>query len=113
MACSRNVASAREIAVLIACDRVLRRWPVHARIAFREAVVANVENFSSGAWDPVEVQIRAEIFFARWQRGLPWPPGPDDLAPAPRAAITYDREAVAALAGRIRALGLPLARTSR
>jgi hypothetical protein len=72
-----------------------------------------VESFSSGVWDPVAPQIKAEIFYARWQRGLPWPPGPDELRPPRRPEVVYDRDEVSALAARIRAVGLPLALASR
>lgn len=109
MASCRNVPSAREIAVIVACERVLQRWPEAARIAFRKAVLADVDSFSSGAWDPTAVRINAEIFIERWQRGLPWPPGPDELVPPPPPRLDYDRAAVVTLAARIRALGLPLA----
>lgn len=98
--------------MLVACQRVIRGWPVAARIAFREAVMADVSTFSPGAWDPVRAQIAAEIFIERWRRGLPWPPPterPAPLAPPP----DLDREAIAMLARRIRALGLPLALASR
>jgi hypothetical protein len=107
------VATAREIAVLVACERVIRHWPVAARIAFREAVMADVTTFSSGDWDPAAALIAAEIFGDRWRRGLPWPPSPTELAPRPAAPLDFDRDAVAALARRIRALGLPLALASR
>lgn len=98
---------------MVACERVLQRWPESARIAFRQAVLADVDSFSSGAWDPVAVRINAEIFIERWHRGLPWPPGPDELVPPRPPQLNYDRAAVAALAARIRALGLPLALASR
>lgn len=99
--------------MLVACERVLQRWPEDARIAFRKAVLADVESFSSGAWDPIAPQIMAEIFFARWQRGMPWPPDPDELQRPPEPVLAYDREQVGILAARIRALGLPLAVASR
>jgi hypothetical protein len=107
------VPSAREIAVIVACERVLQSWPESARIAFRQAVLADVDSFSSGVWDPIEVRIKAEIFIERWHRGLPWPPPPDELVPPPPPRLDYDRAAVATLADRIRALGLPLALASQ
>jgi hypothetical protein len=107
------VSGAREIAVLVACERVVQRWPDAARIAFRKAVLADVESFSSGDWDPIAPQIKAEMYYARWQRGLPWPPHPDELRPPIGPEAVYDRHEVSALATRIRAVGLPLALASR
>ena len=101
------------MAVLVACERMIRSWPVAARIAFREAVLADVASFSPDEWDPVGVLVTAEIFLERFRRGLPWPPRPGELVPPAPPPITFDREAVAALARRIRALGLPLALASR
>lgn len=113
MACWPKVPTAREIAVLVACERVIRTWPVAARIALRQAVLADVASFSPGEWDEPAVWIATEMFGERWRRGLPWPPGPDELVPPPPAPLAIDRAAVAALASRIRALGLPLALASR
>jgi hypothetical protein len=107
-----DVPGAREIAVLVACERLVQRWPDAARIAFRKAVLADVESFSSGVWDPIAPQIKAEMYYARWQLGLPWPPGPDELRVV-TAEVAYDRDEVSALAARIRAVGLPLALASR
>jgi hypothetical protein len=86
---------------------------VGARIAFRDAVLEDVSTFSSGDWDRVAVLIAAERFIARWERGLPWPPSPDELAREAPAKQVFDRDLVLALAQRIRALGLPLALASR
>lgn len=113
MACCRTVPTAREFAVLAACERVIRGWPVAARIAFRDAVLADVSAFSPGEWDHVGVQVAAEIFLERWRRGLPWPPSPHELVPSLPERLTFDRQAISALARRIRALGLPLALASR
>lgn len=99
--------------MLVACQRIIRRWPVAARIAFREAVLADVSTFSPGDWDRAGAQIAAEIFIDRWYRGLPWPPSPTELTPRVPPPPAFDREAVATLARRIRALGLPLALASR
>jgi hypothetical protein len=101
------------MAVLAACERMIHDWPVEARIAFRDAVQRDVTQFVADDWNVVSAMVRAEIFLDRWERGLPWPPDPNELLvpPVPRPEI--DREAIEALANRIRALGVELARASR
>ena len=104
--------SSKEIAVLVACERVIRTWPVAARIAFREAVLRDVRDFVPGDWDLGAALAAAEIFGTRWAAGLPWPPPPDELvagaAPAPEVHLV----AIEALARRIRAIGIELALVS-
>ena len=96
--------------MLAACERLIRAWPVAARIAFRDAVLADVSTFSAGDWDRAGVQIAAEIFVERWRRGLSWPPSATELVPAPELpAPGIDQAEVIALAGRICALGTELA----
>jgi hypothetical protein len=107
------VTQIRAMAVLAACERVIKDWPVAARIAFRHAVLDDVTQFVDEEWDAVTPQIRAEIFFARWERGLPWPPDPAELERPDLEAPTVDLEAVGTLARRICALGVELARASR
>ena len=58
-------------------------------------------------------QVAAEIFLERWRRGLPWRPSPHELVASVPERLAFDRQAVSALARRIRALGLPLALASR
>jgi hypothetical protein len=57
--------------------------------------------------------VAAELFLERWRRGLPWPPDPSELVPRLPPKVAFDRDAVLALARRIRALGLQLALASR
>jgi hypothetical protein len=106
------VPSSKEIAVLVACERVIRTWPVVARIAFREAVLRDVRDFLPGDWDLGAALAAAEIFGSRWARGLPWPPAPGELEVAAPATPAIDLEAIEALARRIRAIGIELALVS-
>ena len=101
------------MAVLAACERVIRDWPVQARIAFRDAVFRDVTQFVPDEWSIAAAMIRAEIFGERWRRGLPWPPDPAELARPVEVVREIDRVAVAALVRRICALGVELARASR
>ena len=101
------------MAVLSVCERVIRRWPVAARIAFRDAVMSDVSQFLPDEWDPVAAMLRAEMFYSRWERGLPWPPDPNALAVSPPPEPVIDRDAIRELARRICALGVELARLSR
>jgi hypothetical protein len=101
------VPTSKEIAVLVACERVIRTWPVQARIAFREAVLRDVGAFVPGDWDLGAALVAAEIFGVRWAQGLPWPPAADELRGEP--AIEVDLTAVHELARRIRAIGIELA----
>jgi hypothetical protein len=105
------VPTSKEIAVLVACERVIRRWPVEARIAFREAVLRDVTTFVPGDWDLGAALVAAEIFGVRWAQGLPWPPDPDELRGEP--AVELDLAEVHALARRIRAIGIELAIVTR
>jgi hypothetical protein len=101
------VPTSKEFAVLVACERVIRTWPVDARIAFREAVLRDVAAFVPGQWDLGTALVAAEIFGARWALGLPWPPTSEELKGEPVHDV--DLAAVALLARRIRAIGIELA----
>jgi hypothetical protein len=105
----------RAMAILAIADRRLLRWPRPARIAFRNAVLADPTPFLiAGEVDRGAVLIEAESFLAAWERGLPWPlvgaalPAPAADAPAPReiqelaalAAAVGIRLALAMTAGR-------------
>jgi hypothetical protein len=101
------------MAILAIADRRLAHWPRPARIAFRNAVLADPAPFLiAGAVDRGAVLIEAQSFLAAWERGLPWPlraalPTPAEDAPAPR-----EIQELAALAAAV-GIRLALAMTAR
>lgn len=101
---SSAVSATRKFAVLVACEEVIRMWPVEARIAFREAVFDDVSTFVGEPWSDAEVKVAARLFHAYWRRGLPWPPAWDVAAPAGTTDTDINR--IADLAS---ALGLEIA----
>ena len=91
--------SGREILVLKACEPILRDWPVAARIALRDALLADIARFSGEVWSYGETVIAVLYFKDCWDRGVRWPPT--------RTGSTVD--GIAVLGDLVEAFGLEIA----
>jgi hypothetical protein len=99
------------MAILAALGPRLARWPRPARIALRNAVLADPSPFlSDGAVDRGAILIEAQRFLAHWERGLPWPPVAAAPTPVADAAAPREIQELATLAA---AVGLRLALAMR
>jgi hypothetical protein len=96
------------MAILSIAGNRLARWPRPARIAFRNAVLADPTPFLvGGEVDRGAVLVEAQAFLAAWERGLPWPLGRGALAtPAADGPAPREIQELAALAA---AVGIRLA----
>ena len=100
------------MAILAIAKSALSQWPVQARNAFRNTVVADPHRFLiDGQVDAGAILTETQIFLACWREGRPWPPARIDVAPVAPAAEP-SRE-IHELALRASAIGIRLALAMR
>jgi hypothetical protein len=100
------------MAILTIARSAIARWPVQARNAFRNSVVADPERFLvSGRVDTGAVLTEIQIFLACWRDGRPWPPARIVVStPTPTMAPAQE---IHDLATRAAAIGIHLALATR
>ena len=100
------------MAILAIARSAVARWPVQARNAFRNTVVADPERFLvQGRVDAGAILTETQIFLACWRDGHPWPPPRISTAPA-TLTVAASRE-IQELAARASAIGIRLALATR
>jgi hypothetical protein len=77
----------RVYVVLTFAEPILADWPVAARIAFRDALLADPSRFASEPFDPGETVTAVYFFRDCWDRGVRWPPTLHDIAGAEIAPL--------------------------